>query len=407
MLRAPGRRRAGARRAGRVRARLRRRVRAAGVLAGRRGASRVLVFRDRSTRAGAARRRACLPTKALRSLADLRFVNRWLGGRGSSRRAVRTAAARRRPLRCDSSTSAAAPATWPPTSSPGAAAGSLRSAWTSSRCICGRRRRASRGCRRRAPPAVREPLLRRRHRRPCSCTISTATRVAEVLRGLFAHGAPGAGRQRPAAGARALRLRTRGLPAALPQRGSASHDGLLSIRRASPRASCAPRSPPRACARRCRDPARLSLPAAGGREEGAVSVFATCWSSAADRPAPRPHRARPARAGRRAGWTRRRFPRDKVCGEGVSPEAWRLLRELGAADAVRALAPQPLAAWRSLRPTAPRSAGRYRRARRRASRVRRLRLDARAPRHARARRGRGAGSRRAPSRWYRAAPRSG
>jgi menaquinone-9 beta-reductase len=37
-----------------------------------------------------------------------------------------------------------------------------------------------------------------------------------------------------------------------------------------------------------------------------------------------------------------RFPRDKVCGEGVSPEAWRLLEALGAAAAVRALNPQPL-----------------------------------------------------------------
>ena len=30
-----------------------------------------------------------------------------------------------------------------------------------------------------------------------------------------------------------------------------------------------------------------------------------------------------------------RFPRDKVCGEGVSPEAWRLLARMGA-DAARA-----------------------------------------------------------------------
>jgi geranylgeranyl reductase family protein len=37
-----------------------------------------------------------------------------------------------------------------------------------------------------------------------------------------------------------------------------------------------------------------------------------------------------------------RFPRDKVCGEGVSPEAWRLLRELDADGAVRALRPHPL-----------------------------------------------------------------
>jgi len=37
-----------------------------------------------------------------------------------------------------------------------------------------------------------------------------------------------------------------------------------------------------------------------------------------------------------------RFPRDKVCGEGVSPEAWRLLDLLDAGSAVRALAPWPL-----------------------------------------------------------------
>jgi geranylgeranyl reductase family protein len=37
-----------------------------------------------------------------------------------------------------------------------------------------------------------------------------------------------------------------------------------------------------------------------------------------------------------------RFPRDKVCGEGVSPEAWRLLDTLDAKGAVRALAPHPL-----------------------------------------------------------------
>jgi flavin-dependent dehydrogenase len=37
-----------------------------------------------------------------------------------------------------------------------------------------------------------------------------------------------------------------------------------------------------------------------------------------------------------------RFPRDKVCGESVSPGSWRLLEALGAAAAVRALEPQPL-----------------------------------------------------------------
>jgi len=45
-----------------------------------------------------------------------------------------------------------------------------------------------------------------------------------------------------------------------------------------------------------------------------------------------------------------RFPRDKVCGEGVSPEAWRLLADLGVDGAVRALAPHPL---RGMAVTAP------------------------------------------------------
>jgi flavin-dependent dehydrogenase len=37
-----------------------------------------------------------------------------------------------------------------------------------------------------------------------------------------------------------------------------------------------------------------------------------------------------------------RFPRDKICGESVSPEAWRVLSELGAAQLVRALQPRPI-----------------------------------------------------------------
>jgi menaquinone-9 beta-reductase len=45
-----------------------------------------------------------------------------------------------------------------------------------------------------------------------------------------------------------------------------------------------------------------------------------------------------------------RFPRDKVCGEGVSPEAWRILDRLDAAAAVRALRPHPL---RGMTLTAP------------------------------------------------------
>jgi geranylgeranyl reductase family protein len=37
-----------------------------------------------------------------------------------------------------------------------------------------------------------------------------------------------------------------------------------------------------------------------------------------------------------------RFPRDKVCGESVSPGAWRLLEALGVASAVRRLGPRPI-----------------------------------------------------------------
>jgi len=45
-----------------------------------------------------------------------------------------------------------------------------------------------------------------------------------------------------------------------------------------------------------------------------------------------------------------RFPRDKICGEGVSPEAWRLLARMGADGAVRALRPRPV---RGMKLTAP------------------------------------------------------
>ena len=38
-----------------------------------------------------------------------------------------------------------------------------------------------------------------------------------------------------------------------------------------------------------------------------------------------------------------RFPRDKVCGEAVSPGAWPLLEELGTGSLVRALRPRPIA----------------------------------------------------------------
>jgi menaquinone-9 beta-reductase len=55
-----------------------------------------------------------------------------------------------------------------------------------------------------------------------------------------------------------------------------------------------------------------------------------------------------------------RFPRDKVCGESVSPEAWRLLEALGAAPAVRALGPQPVRGMTLVAPDGTRARGEYR-----------------------------------------------
>ena len=56
---------------------------------------------------------------------------------------------------------------------------------------------------------------------------------------------------------------------------------------------------------------------------------------------------------------RARFPRDKVCGESVSPEAWRLLDALGVAARVRSLAPQPVQGMRLTAPDGTWFAGTY------------------------------------------------
>jgi geranylgeranyl reductase family protein len=56
-----------------------------------------------------------------------------------------------------------------------------------------------------------------------------------------------------------------------------------------------------------------------------------------------------------------RFPRDKVCGEGVSPEAWRLLDLLDARHAVRALRPHPLRGMSLVSPRGIAFHGTYRR----------------------------------------------
>jgi geranylgeranyl reductase family protein len=70
-----------------------------------------------------------------------------------------------------------------------------------------------------------------------------------------------------------------------------------------------------------------------------------------------------------------RFPRDKVCGEGVSPEAWRLLGRMGAEGAVRALRPRPLRGMRLTAPDGTAFAGTYVGAREPGFAVRRWCLD--------------------------------
>jgi geranylgeranyl reductase family protein len=54
-----------------------------------------------------------------------------------------------------------------------------------------------------------------------------------------------------------------------------------------------------------------------------------------------------------------RFPRDKVCGESVSPEAWRLLGALGLTDSVARLQPWPLRGMALSSPDGTRCVGRY------------------------------------------------
>ena len=69
------------------------------------------------------------------------------------------------------------------------------------------------------------------------------------------------------------------------------------------------------------------------------------------------------------------FPRDQVCGESVSPEGWRLLELIGAAERVRALAPQPVRGMRLVAPDGTSFDGHYR-SERPGFAVRRLALDA-------------------------------
>jgi len=70
-----------------------------------------------------------------------------------------------------------------------------------------------------------------------------------------------------------------------------------------------------------------------------------------------------------------RFPRDQICGESVSPEGWRILEAMGAAERVRALAPQPVRGMRLVSPDGTEFAGHYR-SERPGFAVRRVLLDA-------------------------------
>jgi geranylgeranyl reductase family protein len=70
------------------------------------------------------------------------------------------------------------------------------------------------------------------------------------------------------------------------------------------------------------------------------------------------------------------FPRDKVCGEGVSPESWRLLDAMGATALVAGLSPRPLHGMRLVSPDGTSFEGRYRGRERVGFALRRLRLDA-------------------------------
>ncbi len=70
----------------------------------------------------------------------------------------------------------------------------------------------------------------------------------------------------------------------------------------------------------------------------------------------------------------KRFPRDQVCGESVSPEGWRLVEQIGAGDRVRALSPLPVRGMRLVAPDGTGFSGRYR-SERPGFAVRRLALD--------------------------------
>ncbi len=71
-----------------------------------------------------------------------------------------------------------------------------------------------------------------------------------------------------------------------------------------------------------------------------------------------------------------RFPRDKVCGESVSPGAWPLLDAMGAAERVRSLHPHAVRGMRLVSPDGTPFRGEYRGEARPGFALRRLALDA-------------------------------
>jgi len=79
-----------------------------------------------------------------------------------------------------------------------------------------------------------------------------------------------------------------------------------------------------------------------------------------------------------------RFPRDKVCGESVSPEAWRILAEIGAVRTVRALGPHAIRGMALTAPDGTGFRGLYGQGRDPGFAVRRESLDAALLGHARA-----------------------
>ena len=242
-------------------------------------------------------------------------------------------------------------------------------------------REAPRGVRprggRRAAAPFRRPAASTSSPPRSSCTTSTSRELGRLLARARAARPARAGGERPASARWSPILFGRAvLPVAVPLAVSVD-DGLLSIRRGF------------------REPElRAAFEAAGPRRasgSGARSPIA-CWrwraaAAMSERRAEvvvvgrRPGRLRArAPAARGAGTTcccsRPRFPRDKVCGESVSPEGWRLVRaDLGAGTAVRALAPQPLRGMRLTAPDGTSFTGRYRGERRRASRCAALALD--------------------------------